>query len=304
MLPNFIVIGAAKCGTTSICDLLSNHPQIFMSNPKEPHFFGRDSAEKTIEWYEGLFSRVTSEIAIGEGSTSYTHPKIIEKAATSIAELIPWCRLIYVVRHPIKRLESDWKMRRHEGWATGSINQAVLDQPTLISHGMYWRNLSVYRNLFPPEQIMVVFLEDFIANPAKELRRCCEFIGVESEFAFADMNRPRNDSDGYRKDGLIVAILRKTSLLRRIAQTVPPSMVQIGRLVFTRKQNLSFSWDNSVRTLAVEKLREDSRQFLQHYNKPPGYWDFGTHDLLRTEVSSESGHLQLEPTQISHNHNR
>ena len=137
MLPNFIVIGAAKCGTTSICDLLSSHPDVFMSNPKEPCFFSHMNEDfRTRDWYESLFDAVSGESAVGEGSTAYTHPDVIDATSRQILEAIPDCRLIYMVRHPIRRLESDWRMRRHEGWTSESISEAVMQQgPSKLSRG-------------------------------------------------------------------------------------------------------------------------------------------------------------------------
>ena len=78
MLPNFIVIGAAKCGTTSLCDLLGAHPDVFMSTPKEPRYFSHSNeGHRTLDWYESLFGEVTDQSAIGEGSITYTHPDLI-----------------------------------------------------------------------------------------------------------------------------------------------------------------------------------------------------------------------------------
>ena len=182
LLPNFIVIGAAKCGTTSVCDLLGAHPQVYMSDPKEPCYFSHmDDEVRTRAWYESLFADVHDERAVGEGSTAYTHPDVIETTAARIRADIPDCRLIYMVRHPVRRLESDWRMRLHEGWTPDSISEAVQQQPTLVSHGLYWQNLSVYRALFSDEQILVVFLEDFMRNPDAELARCFAHIGVDPD---------------------------------------------------------------------------------------------------------------------------
>ena len=126
MLPTFIVIGAAKCGTTSICNVLGSHSDVFMSEPKEPHYFSSSPDSKiTHSWYESLFSSADGHIAIGEGSTSYTAPNRISRTARRLAQTIPDCKLIYVVRDPLKRLESDWKMRRREGWTPASIKGAL-----------------------------------------------------------------------------------------------------------------------------------------------------------------------------------
>jgi hypothetical protein len=101
-----------------------------MSIPKEIHYFGRNDPDKTLAWYLSFFQEAVGQNAIGEGSTSYTHPDIIEACAAEIAERIPSCRLIYMVRDPVDRLESDWKMRLREGWSAASINEAVQSQPS------------------------------------------------------------------------------------------------------------------------------------------------------------------------------
>ena len=73
MLPNFIVIGAMKSGTTNLCHQLSLHPEIFISDPKEPCFFSNDDRwQRGLPWYESLFDAVTNEKAVGEGSVNYT----------------------------------------------------------------------------------------------------------------------------------------------------------------------------------------------------------------------------------------
>ncbi len=274
MLPNFIVIGAAKCGTTSICDLLGRHPQVFMSNPKEPHFFGRDDTDKTFTWYQAFFSKVQDEIAVGEGSTSYTHPDIILPAASGIAQHIPDCRLIYMVRNPLKRLESDWKMRKHEGWSEGSINESVRKQDSLITHGMYWHNLSVYRKLFSDEQIMIIFLEDFAQNPEHELKRCFQHIGVDPSITLENIDIPRNKSDNFRKDILIVKYLRQTIFISSIKKLMPYWMLSGAKTILTRKQDLTIQWNDRTRQLVIEKLKDDSRNFLNFCGKLEDFWHY------------------------------
>jgi len=283
-----MVIGAAKCGTTSLCYLLGRHPQVFMSNPKEPHFFGREGdpifgkegdPKKTIEWYESHFDNAVGKIAIGEGSTSYTHPDIIRQAASGIAEYAHECRLIYMVRHPLRRLESDWKMRRYEGWAPASINEAITNQETLtvqrtlITHGMYWQNLSEYRRLFPDEQILIVFLEDFMQNPAQELKRCFQHMNANPSVTIDGVEQPRNQSRNARRDGLISGYLRKTPYFERMKTAMPGWLRTSAKLLFTRKEDLTFQWDEHIRSSVIEELREDSHKFLEYCDKPADFWE-------------------------------
>ena len=87
--PDFVVIGAARCATTSLCRILRDHPAVFMSHPKEPHFFSRpDVFARGLEWYEALFDGACGMSVVGEGSTTYTKnsqfPNAAERLASSL----------------------------------------------------------------------------------------------------------------------------------------------------------------------------------------------------------------------------
>ncbi|WP_303904048.1 sulfotransferase domain-containing protein [Thiohalomonas denitrificans] len=274
MLPNFIVIGAAKCGTSSICHLLGKHPDVFMSTPKEIHYFGHREPHKTPSWYASFF-KAASEPAIGEGSTSYTHPNIIEQSAAAIAETIPDCRLIYLVRNPIKRLESDWKMRYREGWTADSINAAVLEQQSLISHGMYWSNINVFRSRFPDQQILILFLEDLCKNPQRELNKCFRHIGVDSEVKVEGLHQPRNRAGSHRDDRFLLRLARSQPFFHHAKNLVPERAKTLLKGIFTRKHHPpSVEWDTSLRDDLTAEFRKDARQLLQYCHKDPDYWHF------------------------------
>lgn len=272
-LPNYFVIGAAKCGTSTICHILDQHPDVFMTDPKEPHFFGRDDPVKTWDWYAQLFEGAGEAIAIGEGSTSYTHPHIIERVAREIWEYGPKSRLIYMVRHPIRRLESDWRMRTYEGWAGGSINEAVKAGGSLLSHGLYWRNLNHYRQHFSDEQILIIFLEDLASDPASTLRRCFEHLRVKPEAPVENWDVARNKSSEFRKDGHIARIIKESSLRNLLTGLVPPGVKQHLRALLTSKIDLTLNWDAEAKRIAVVSLREDAHKFLTFCGKSPAFWN-------------------------------
>lgn len=277
MLPNFIVIGAAKCGTTSICDLLGKHDDVFMCDPKEPYFFCREDGYDDPEvkkWYQSLFANADTYTAVGEGSTAYTHPRVSKLTAHRIAAAIPDCKLIFMARHPIKRLESDWKMRRHEEWTPESINAAVKEQPTLVTHGMYWRNLEEYANLFPDDQILVVFLEDFGSNPQKELQRCFRHLGVDESVVIDDIQKPRNQSRNFRKDGSIVSILRNMGILDRLKGMLPDNAKEVLKDMLMKEQKFEIAWDQDLKREISCELKKDAEVFLKKFGKPEDFWVF------------------------------
>lgn len=272
--PTFLVIGAPKCGTTTVCDLIGDHPNVYMTTPKEPHYFSRLTKYRELRpWYISLFEDCDSCEAAGEGSTSYSHPHRIDFVAPRIRDVLPDCRLIYMVRHPIRRLESDWKMRLREGRVPESINEAADEHASLITFGLYWKHLQTYRKNFPDEQLLVIFLEDFAEHPGRELRRILRHIGVDPSPAPDDPDRRRNATEQYRKKGTLAALIRRFPGYDRLRQTVPERIVELSKSVLTDEFNPSPDWDGEALSLVRDYFREDSRKLLRHCGKSPEFWD-------------------------------
>ena len=274
MFPNFLVIGAAKCGTTSLCKLLGEHPDVFVSDPKEPHYFSSEIENPSRQSaYEELFRGAKGKGAVGEGSVSYSLPKVIERAAMNIHRFIPMCKLIYMVRHPISRIESDWRMRRHERRTPKSINEAVRKQENLLEIGMYWKNLSVYRSLFPDDQILILFLEDFSRNPHHELERCYEHISVSTSFRPNNAFRPRNASNSFRQYSRLASYIRGLRGFRRFEYCMPRIVKKLGKTFLTKKEQFYVQWDEDVLADVKIKFIEDSKKFLKYCGKPINFWN-------------------------------
>src|SRR5579859_6236482 len=113
MLPNLIIIGAPKAGTTSLHRYLELHPQVFMASEKELRYFWRDDWRERRAWYE---SRFDSDAPVrGEATPAYAayphRPNVPER----MHELVPQAKLVYLVRDPIERLLSHWVQRRSDG---------------------------------------------------------------------------------------------------------------------------------------------------------------------------------------------
>jgi hypothetical protein len=178
-----------------------------------------------------------------------------------------------MVRNPLRRLESDWRMRRHEGWAGRSLNEEVTRQGSLVSHGRYWQNLSVYREHFSDEQILVLFLEDFARDEAAELSRCFMHIGVDPQAASAGGPRVMNQSRSFRKDLALARWIRRSGLLARLRRTVPRPLFGLAKVALTRPGRYSADWDPDARRHILEVLAEDSRRLLEFCGKPPDFWD-------------------------------
>lgn len=274
-MPSFIVIGAAKCGTTSVAELLREHPDVFMSTPKEPHFFSRLTRYRQLwPWYRSLFDEADSFRAAGEASTSYTHPHRIEFVAPRIREVLPDCRLIYMVRHPIRRLESDWKMRLREERVPSSISAAADGHASLITFGLYWKHLQTYRKYFPDDQLLVVFLEDLADDPRRELARIFRHIKVDPSFVPENPGRKRNAAEQYRRKGELVATIRRIAGNARFRRMIPDPVVQTAKSILTDRFDPKPEWDAEALEMVRGYFRHDSHQLLWYCGKPREYWDF------------------------------
>lgn len=166
-LPNFIIIGAMKCGTSTLHEQLARQPGVFMSTPKEPCFFSDDEQwNRGIGWYGGLFTQAGDATHIGESSTHYTklptYPKTVERLKKTLLE---GTKFIYIQRDPIERLISHYI---HE-WTMGVINVPLEDaldsHPELIAYSQYERQLEPFYSAFGEDAVHVAQFEDLKANP-------------------------------------------------------------------------------------------------------------------------------------------
>lgn len=219
-MPNFLIVGAAKCGTSSLYRYLRSHPEIYMSPVKEPKFFlfeaeklsggahqtpeaykfytsllAKKDSISDLRAYQGLFSGVAQQKAIGEASPNYIyHPA----AAGCIHAWLPHVRLVAILRQPVERAYSHYTSRLRDGLETCPDFEAVLrrepiDSPNIwvgaswpyLRRGFYCRQLQRYYAAFPADQIRVYLYEDLLNGPLGVLQELFRFLGVD---------------DGYRPD--------------------------------------------------------------------------------------------------------
>ncbi|MHC4428231.1 MAG: sulfotransferase family protein [Planctomycetota bacterium] len=274
--PNFFVIGAHKAGTTSLCELLGSHPDVFMCDPKEPGFFSHERKHRLgYEWYASLFQAAGGHAAVGEGSTTYSQTGIYPKVVERIAAYAPDSRIIYITRSPLERLESAWIEWRNMGRKiSGSFPKALRTWPALIDSALYWKQISAYRARWPDERILVLFFEDFKADPRAVLRRTYRFLGVDEEHEPPDPDRPRRAwSDGRREDRALLGAMRRVPGYDRVRDTViPRGWRRRFKSLFRRPIRERPGWDEPSRVWVVEQIGEDVRRFLEHYGKPPDFW--------------------------------
>ena len=198
-LPDFIIIGAMKCATSTLHEQLARQPGIFMSAPKEPNFFSDDVPwSRGIDWYHGLFRDAPAGCLCGESSTHYTklptHPETVERMRI---HLPAHTKFIYVMRHPIDRLISHYKHEWSQRAITVGVDQAVTAHPELIDYGRYGMQLRPYFEAFGRERMLAVFYDRLAAAPHEELERICRFIGYPRRPEWIE-GLPRQNVSGRR----------------------------------------------------------------------------------------------------------
>ena len=176
MLPNFLLVGAEKCGTTSLATLLRAHPQIFMSTPKELNFFAATHEQlknhdtnwgKGIAWYERFFENAEGYKAIGEASPSYTWSPHRPEAPKRIFETLEKIKYLYIVRNPIDRMISHYRHGIYWDWypQSTSFERALELIPGIKDCSRYFFQIDQYLKYSSQDQWHVVSLEQLTANP-------------------------------------------------------------------------------------------------------------------------------------------
>ncbi len=244
-LPNFLIIGAQKAGTTSLYYYLKQHPQVYMSPVKEAHFFDQDEGEKpnfrgpgrsstppitSIEDYRALFRGVTDETAVGEATPSYIY---IPGAPERIRRRIPDAKLIAVLRNPTDRAYSAFLHTVRSGRepltdfarALGEEEARIRENWHPVFHykqrGFYYDQLRRYFDAFGPDRIGVYLYEDLRTNPLGVLRDIFGFLGVEDETFVPEMSVEYNVS-GVPRNKAVHSLVRKANALTPALKRILP----------------------------------------------------------------------------------
>jgi len=278
-LPTFLVIGAGKCGTSTLYELLSNHPQVGMTEIKEPNFFSRDEIYgRGMQWYEDQFKHAAGKPVCGETSHTYTVSAVFPHAAQRIHQHLPDVRMIYIVRNPLERLESSWLQLRRTPppWygKIGSFDTAIRTLPGPMDGSKYWKQLSIYREFFDDSRILLLFLEDLKSDPDRTLRRCCSFLGID-EKPFSQLSGTTyNVSRGALADTGVLTHLRQWPGFARLRDSAPrPVRSGLSRLFKTRIHDRP-KWNRDLHQWAIDQLRDDARSLLEYGGKPMDFWSF------------------------------
>jgi sulfotransferase family protein len=221
-LPNFILVGAPRCGTTSLAMYLSQHPQIHIAPQKEVHYFDL-RYHRGLDWYRAQFDRVAGERAVGEASPSYMFS---EDAMQRMHDLLPDVKLIAILRDPVARSYSAY-------WFVNSLapeglsfeetleKQAQPDyvprfkRPSIMTASTYLPALERVTRFYPRESLHVLLLDDLKNDVDGAFASLCRFLGVDDAVKPASLGETVNSTHALRSMGLYRAMV-KYRLWRRL----------------------------------------------------------------------------------------
>jgi len=276
MKPTFLVIGAAKAGTTSFCKMLSLHPDVFLTDPKEPFFFCNDEIyAKGIDWYESLFDGGEHAVARGEGSAAYSMREVFPQTVERVAAYASGLKFIYLVREPFSRIESHWmELVDLDRFVRYDFDQAVRENhEILVQSGNYLRQLEAWYRCFPREAVKVVFFEELVSEPRTVLVDCLAHLGVDR----APVDQVSMDHENRASDKRVPNHFMTTKLGRRSARVIKrffPEVVsrRLRRHLFFKRVSGRPAWNPVTRQWVKDQLKEDLEAFLEDQGKPANYW--------------------------------
>lgn len=230
MLPNFLIIGAQKAGTTWLAKCLGEHPDVFIPEIKEIYYFDR-YYDKGLAWYEAYFEPWSGQKAVGEGTVGYirstTSPGRIRDT------LGPDVKLIANLRHPVERAYSAYRMHLSRGEIPFDMDFRTFvreDVRTSRSQSTYTPQLERYLALFPRENLLVLLYEEMYRDTQKAVDTCARYLDVATGFT------PPSLGDRVNNSVDVSVMHNQVWGLRRAIKGLPPAiekpLAQAGRHIF------------------------------------------------------------------------
>ena len=282
MKPNFVGIGAQKCASTWLYDILATHPQSNLSELKELDFFTR-YYDYGYQWYERHFPEANA-LVVGEISPSYLNSS---EAPARVKAYNPDAKLLVSLRQPVDRAISNHRHDVRIGLFTGkdmSLEAGLANNPAYIDQGLYAKHLSAWLEHFPREQLKVVLLDDIKMDALATARSVYEFLGIDPQHKSELLHVRSNESyvnrsslleqsknqvrGAIRKVGLGavwngVGNLGLKNLYRKTNRAPSSSVIPKPSQALLAELHQAFAADID----ALERLLDRS---LQHWKQPPG----------------------------------
>lgn len=281
MIDNFaLIIGAMKCGTTSLFSYLAQHPQISPCSEKEPNFFSKDlNWSKGFNWYQSLWDLDSTEHKFAmEASVNYTkvhnhHYIHTTDRILSLKEQGIDFKFIYIMRNPLDRIESHYSHGQAMSWKSTikPISEGI--DKHLIETSRYAKQIEVYYQKFSADSILLLNFEDLKADPYSTIAKVCRFLDIDTDYNFEEINTIHNAN----KQRIVYAnswrSLRRNKLLRSLAGLIPTKQKEMFRdLLFSHQLEEKIKLSPEQRNFILQELQEDLHKLSCEYGVDVSSW--------------------------------
>jgi len=265
MLPNFLIIGAQKGGTTWLARRLEEHPDVFLSVEKELHFFNHRFDQGTA-WYESQFAERSGQAMAGEATPGYlNHPEAPNRIKAVLGEEV---KLIASLRHPVDRAYSAFWHYTTRGNIPAETDFYTFFQESdefgIRSRGNYFAHLSRYFNCFPRENLLILIYERWKKDNQQALNESLAFLQVDAQQWVSDsINRRANSSQDIKRfHGQATTLRRAIRAKMRLLPRGPREILRrMGSRAFEDVVLKSLPKQDDYAPLAEETRQE----LLVHY---------------------------------------
>lgn len=276
VLPDFLVCGAGKSGTTSLHSSLAAHPDVFLPETKEVDFFSQ-KWDNGLGWYRDRFRDADPDQVVGEASPSYMTRA--EEAAPRVAKTLPDADLVFILRNPVDRAYSQyrWDLQRgrHKGiWEKDFAE--VLDDPLgerYLRDGEYADRLHPFLDRFPDDQVHVILFEEYVADQDEVLDDLQSFLGLDVRTLRPSASNPTRT---LRSRGVAALLhrLRRADWLGGLLDpgTFPEPVKRILRPIVYQDEGYP-PMDPDLRRRLVDHYRPHNRRLAELLDRDLGVWD-------------------------------
>lgn len=272
MLPNFIVIGGMKCGTSSLFYYLGLHPQIGTSDIKEvDYFIEENNYGRGEDWYRARFQ---GDFDIyGEASPNYSKAHYFQGVPQRMHELLPEVKLIYLVREPIDRILSHYTHNIADGREQRSLTKALscLDDNHYVQCSRYYWQLEHYLEFFSEKQILIVDTQKLMDERQSTLRYIFDFLEVDVTFYTPEYEQELHRTGKKRKRGKKSRAILEAPVIKSLKQLIPDRIkdpIKRTTRAVVEKPTLPQKLEDKL----VNYLADDVKSLRNFSGQPFGSW--------------------------------
>ncbi|MEB3358013.1 MAG: sulfotransferase domain-containing protein [Synechococcales bacterium] len=294
-LPDFVIIGAAKAGTTTLFEYLCKHPQIYIPSRKEISFFSVDYIyDRGLDWYSSLFDDAKPGQLCGDASTKYSRLEQYPKTLERMVPVLKNPKFIYILRHPVDRAYSFYihrfKGAKHkpELAVPGTFEEAIKVVDEFLDSSHYMVQIEQYLRYYPRESFLFLLMDDLIQNPSEVMGQVLRFIGADDQIDIVQegpivANKASDYPDWYVQSQLLKPI-KSLPLFEKLSGLFPKDLRHslrnsIYQLLKKRQYNqwveeqaLPPRMRPETRQMLLERFEEPNRRLAEFLGRDLSHW--------------------------------